>query len=154
MNEGSCIKKVMDIGQELVTDFLANGNMRIRTTQLPSRCHLVFAKVWDHTEVNACLYDFEVSAEPVLVFGPNVYDPRLPDIDASIWLGFAESARQQFIVAKGLDSIITSSWGRVAHGPGVARARKDTGFISESSPPEPIMPTRPQVTYLTNDQPK
>lgn len=167
MNEGSAIKRIMAIGQELVTDFLASGRFHTRTTPLTNGYHLVFAKVWDHTEVNACLYDFQVSAEPILVFGPDVYDPRIPGIDADIWLTFVSNAKCQFEITKSLDAVImtaarrgtrlSSKTGNLGEGfcePGITRTRKGTGFISESNPPEPIMPTRPQVTYLTSDQPK
>lgn len=139
MNEDFCIKEIMAVGKQLVEDYLTTSRHHTASTFLPEGYHLIFTKVWHGDEVNACIYDFKVSSEPLLVFGPNVYDSRLKGVDANYWSKHVIHAKTQFQITKALDNFI-----------GVGAEK---GVRLSKRMPAPVKPTRPKVEYLTNDQP-
>lgn len=102
----SVINQIMDVGKKLVGLYLDTHQLHTTATLLPTGHHLVFAKVRDDDRVNACIYDFKVSSEPLLVFGPNTYDQRCAGYDANRWAPIVVMAEVQFEVARQLSDLI------------------------------------------------
>ena len=102
----NAITRIMEAGKKLVEQYLATDQGHTTSTLLPSGYHLVFAKVWKDDQVNACIYDFKISSEPLLVFGPNIYDPRHAGFEANSWAPIVVEAEIQFEVARKLSELI------------------------------------------------
>lgn len=97
------IKQIMETGQRLVTEFVATSKTQTKSVMINDQYHLVFTKAFNHNDWNACLYDFNWSGHPLLVFGPDVYHPHLKGSDAAYWAPLVALADKQFQVIRLLD---------------------------------------------------
>ena len=100
------INQIMEVGRKLVAEFEATSKSQTKATVINEQYHLVFSKVYTDDNWNACLYDFGLSSHPMLVFGPEVYDPRQKDTDAAYWAPLVVLAQTQFGIARQLDDVI------------------------------------------------
>lgn len=136
------IKQIMETGQKLVDEFMATSKNQTRSAMINDQYHLVFTKVFADNDWNACLYDFNWSSHPLLVFGPDVYDPRLKGSDAAYWTPLVSLAYKQFQVIRLLDD----QWNVILKGRRFGERAVDNTLIP------PVKPTEPPVRVIKNEK--
>lgn len=129
----SRIERIMDVGLRLVGEFMETGMVHTKANPVNNQYHLVFAKVWQDDQFNACLYDFSVSSHPLLIFGPRIYESRLKGADAEYWEPLVNTAYHAFGVIKGIENV--------------------TGMLNKGERlAPPVKPTPPPVRVIKNEQ--
>ena len=136
------INQIMEVGRKLVAEFEATSKSQTKANMINEQYHLVFSKVYADDNWNACLYDFSMSSHPLLVFGPDVYDPRLKDSDAAYWAPLVSLADKQFQIIR----LVDVQWDTIRKG------RRMIERAVDGSLKLPVKPTEPRIRVIKNEK--